>query len=919
MSASSSASSCRSSSAEAWIARAAAQPNRGTRPLPQGLRSAPIGQICIPSTVTEPDNDMNTAYRKPLPGTDLDYFDARAAVEAIKPGAYDGLPYTSRVLAENLVRRWDPATLDASLSQLIERKRDLDFPWFPARVVCHDILGQTALVDLAGLRDAIADKGGDPAQVNPVVPVQLIVDHSLAVECGGYDPQAFDKNRAIEDRRNEDRFHFINWTKKAFKNVDVIQPGNGIMHQINLEKMSPVVHCEHGIAYPDTCVGTDSHTPHVDALGVIAIGVGGLEAENVMLGRASWMRLPEIVGVELTGKLAPNLTATDLVLALTEFLRKQKVVGAYLEFHGEGARALTLGDRATISNMAPEYGATAAMFAIDQQTIDYLRLTGREEQQVKRVETYAKVAGLWADSLAGAVYERTLSFDLSSVVRNMAGPSNPHARVATSELAAKGIAGSWQQVPGQMPDGAVIIAAITSCTNTSNPRNVIAAGLIARNANRLGLTRKPWVKSSLAPGSKAVQLYLEEAGLEKELEQLGFGIVAFACTTCNGMSGALDPVIQQEIIDRDLYATAVLSGNRNFDGRIHPYAKQAFLASPPLVVAYAIAGTIRFDIEKDVLGVVDGQEIRLKDIWPSDEEIDAVVRAAVKPEQFRKVYIPMFAIEEDRGPKVAPLYEWRPMSTYIRRPPYWEGALAGERTLRGMRPLAVLPDNITTDHLSPSNAIMLDSAAGEYLAKMGLPEEDFNSYATHRGDHLTAQRATFANPKLFNEMVRNADGSVKQGSLARIEPEGRVTRMWEAIETYMQRKQPLIIVAGADYGQGSSRDWAAKGVRLAGVEAIVAEGFERIHRTNLVGMGVLPLEFKPGTDRKTLGLDGSETYDVLGARTPRATLTLVITRASGERIDVPVTCRLDTAEEVSIYEAGGVLQRFAQDFLEATA
>ncbi|WP_286918372.1 Fe/S-dependent 2-methylisocitrate dehydratase AcnD [Pseudomonas sp. UBA6753] len=862
---------------------------------------------------------MNTAFRKHLPGTDLDYFDARAAVEAIKPGAYDGLPYTSRVLAENLVRRCDPATLDASLGQLIERKRDLDFPWFPARVVCHDILGQTALVDLAGLRDAIADKGGDPAQVNPVVPVQLIVDHSLAVECGGFDPQAFEKNRAIEDRRNEDRFHFINWTKKAFKNVDVIQPGNGIMHQINLEKMSPVIHNDRGVAYPDTCVGTDSHTPHVDALGVIAIGVGGLEAENVMLGRASWMRLPEIVGVELTGKLAPNITATDLVLALTEFLRKQKVVGAYLEFHGEGARALTLGDRATISNMAPEYGATAAMFAIDQQTIDYLRLTGREEQQVKLVETYAKATGLWADSLGGAVYERTLSFDLSSVVRNMAGPSNPHARVATSDLAAKGIAGSWEEVPGQMPDGAVIIAAITSCTNTSNPRNVIAAGLLARNANKLGLARKPWVKSSLAPGSKAVQLYLEEVGLEKELEQLGFGIVAFACTTCNGMSGALDPVIQQEIIDRDLYATAVLSGNRNFDGRIHPYAKQAFLASPPLVVAYAIAGTIRFDIEKDVLGVVDGKEIRLKDIWPSDEEIDAVVRAAVKPEQFRKVYIPMFAIEEDRGPKVAPLYDWRPMSTYIRRPPYWEGALAGERTLRGMRPLAVLPDNITTDHLSPSNAIMLDSAAGEYLAKMGLPEEDFNSYATHRGDHLTAQRATFANPKLFNEMVRKEDGSVKQGSLARIEPEGKVTRMWEAIETYMDRKQPLIIVAGADYGQGSSRDWAAKGVRLAGVEAIVAEGFERIHRTNLVGMGVLPLEFKPGTDRKTLGLDGSETYDVLGARTPRATLTLVVTRANGERLEVPVTCRLDTAEEVSIYEAGGVLQRFAQDFLEATA
>ncbi|MGF6316577.1 Fe/S-dependent 2-methylisocitrate dehydratase AcnD [Pseudomonas frederiksbergensis] len=861
---------------------------------------------------------MNTKFRKPLPGSHLDYFDVRAAVEAISPGAYDTLPYTSRVLAENLVRRCDPATLTESLKQFIERKRDLDFPWFPARVVCHDILGQTALVDLAGLRDAIALQGGDPAQVNPVVPTQLIVDHSLAVERGGFDPEAFEKNRAIEDRRNEDRFHFINWTKKAFKNVDVIPPGNGIMHQINLEKMSPVIQVRDGVAFPDTCVGTDSHTPHVDALGVIAIGVGGLEAESVMLGRASWMRLPESVGVELTGKLQPGITATDMVLALTEYLRKQKVVGAWLEFFGEGASALTLGDRATISNMAPEYGATAAMFYIDQQTIDYLKLTGREDEQVQLVENYAKTTGLWADSLKGAQYERGLTFDLSTVVRNMAGPSNPHARVAVSDLAAKGISGQWDDVPGQMPDGAVIIAAITSCTNTSNPRNVIAAGLLARNANKLGLTRKPWVKSSLAPGSKTVALYLDEAGLTTELEQLGFGVVAFACTTCNGMSGALDPVIQQEIIDRDLYATAVLSGNRNFDGRIHPYAKNAFLASPPLVVAYAIAGTIRFDIEKDVLGVVDGKEIRLKDIWPSDEEIDAVVKASVKPEQFRQVYIPMFAIHEDTGPKVTPLYDWREMSTYIRRPPYWEGALAGARPLKGMRPLAVLPDNITTDHLSPSNAIMLDSAAGEYLAKMGLPEEDFNSYATHRGDHLTAQRATFANPKLFNEMVRE-NGKVKQGSLARVEPEGQVMRMWEAIETYMERKQPLIIIAGADYGQGSSRDWAAKGVRLAGVEAIAAEGFERIHRTNLVGMGVLPLEFQSGTDRHTLAIDGSETYDVIGDRTPRATLTLVINRKNGERVEVPVTCRLDTAEEVSIYEAGGVLQRFAQDFLEESA
>ena len=862
---------------------------------------------------------MNTNNRIPLAGTGLDFFDAQTAVNDIQAGAYETLPYTSRVLAENLVRRCDPANLADSLKQIIERKRELDFPWFPARVVCHDILGQTALVDLAGLRDAIAEKGGDPAKVNPVVPTQLIVDHSLAVEHPGFEEDAFEKNRAIEDRRNEDRFHFINWTKTAFKNVDVIPPGNGIMHQINLEKMSPVVHAREGVAFPDTLVGTDSHTPHVDALGVIAVGVGGLEAESVMLGRASYMRLPDIIGVELTGIRQPGVTATDIVLALTEFLRNEKVVSSYLEFFGEGAAALTLGDRATISNMTPEFGATAAMFYIDEKTIDYLKLTGRDDEQVKLVETYAKEAGLWSDSLKNAEYERLLKFDLSAVGRNIAGPSNPHRRVSTSDLLSKGIAGQVENEQGLMPDGACIIAAITSCTNTSNPRNVIAAGLIARNANARGLTRKPWVKSSLAPGSKAVQLYLEEANLMAELEKLGFGIVGFACTTCNGMSGALDPTIQQEVIDRDLYTTAVLSGNRNFDGRIHPYAKQAFLASPPLVVAYAIAGTIRFDIEKDALGIdSEGQPVTLKDIWPSDEEIDAIVATSVKPEQFRKVYEPMFDLSVDYGENNNPLYDWRSQSTYIRRPPYWEGALAGERRLQKMRPLAVLGDNITTDHLSPSNAIMASSAAGEYLAKMGLPEEDFNSYATHRGDHLTAQRATFANPKLFNEMVRE-NGEIKQGSYARIEPEGTVTRMWEAIETYMQRKQPLIIVAGADYGQGSSRDWAAKGVRLAGVEVIAAEGFERIHRTNLIGMGVLPLEFKSGVNRNTLNIDGTETFDVKGEPAPGATLTLVVTRKNNESIEVPMTCRLDTAEEVSIYQAGGVLQRFAQDFLESSA
>lgn len=862
---------------------------------------------------------MNTEFRKSLPGTQLDFFDTREAVNAIQSGAYEKLPYTSRILAENLVRRCAPEALTDALKQLIERKRDLDFPWYPARVVCHDILGQTALVDLAGLRDTVAEMGGDPSKINPVVPTQLIVDHSLAVEHPGFEENAFEKNREVENRRNVDRFDFINWTKTAFDNVDVIPPGNGIMHQINLEKMSPVVQVKDGVAFADTCVGTDSHTPMVDALGVISVGVGGLEAENVMLGNPSMMRLPDIVGVELVGTLKPGINGTDLVLALTEFLRKERVVGAYLEFYGEGSDALSLGDRATISNMTPEYGATAAMFSIDQQTVDYLRLTGRDDSQIELVETFAKATGLWSDMLKDVEYERVLKFDMTAVGRNLAGPSNPHALLPASELANRGIAKAWENNEGEMPDGAVIIAAITSCTNTSNPRNMIAAGLIARNANRLGLTRKPWVKSSLAPGSKTVKLYLEEAALLPELQQLGFDVVAFACTTCNGMSGALDPVIQKEVIDRDLYATAVLSGNRNFDGRIHPYAKQAFLASPPLVVAYAIAGTIRFDIEKDVLGVdQNGNPIMLKDIWPDDAEIDAIVKQSVKPQQFRDVYIPMFEQKAETA-RSKPLYDWRPQSTYIRRPPYWEGKMAEARALKGMRPLAVLPDNITTDHLSPSNAIMLNSAAGEYLDKMGLPEVDFNSYATHRGDHLTAQRATLANPKLFNEMVKDEQGNVKQGSLARVEPEGKVMRMWEAIETYMDREQPLIIIAGADYGQGSSRDWAAKGVALAGVETIVAEGFERIHRTNLIGMGVMPLQFEAGTTRNTLSIDGTEVFDVEGEPAPGAKLTLVIHRKNGDVERVSVMCRLDTAEELSVYSAGGILQRFAKDFMAASS
>ena len=857
----------------------------------------------------------NEKYLKDLDGVDgVKYYDVKSAVEDITPGSFEKLNYTSRVLAENLIRKCPSEDLEDSLVQLIEKRTDKDFPWFPSRVICHDILGLTAFVDLAGLREAVASKGGNPDKVNPVVPTQLIVDHSLAVECGGFDPDAFQKNRDIEDRRNADRFHFINWTKEAFNNVDVIPPGNGIMHQINLEKMSPVVHLNDGIASPDTLVGTDSHTPHVDALGVIAVGVGGLEAENVMLGNPSYMRVPEIIGVEIVGERKLGITATDIALSMTSFLRENNVISAYLEFFGEGIKYLNLGDRATIANMTPEYGASAGMFAIDEQTISYLRVTGREEKQCQLVEAYAKANGLWADQFENATYARTIQFDLSKVTRSLAGPSKPHKLVPTSTLKEEGIVKEWTQEGDLIPDGGILIAAITSCTNTSNPRNVIAAGLLAKKANELGLTRKPWVKSSLAPGSKVIEVYLKEAGLLPEMEKLGFGVVGFACTTCNGMSGALDPKIQQEVIDRDIYSTAVLSGNRNFDGRIHPYVKEAFLASPALVVAYALAGTVRFDIENDSLGKdKDGNDIKLADLWPSDAEIDAIEKEFVRPEMYNAIYEPMFARDGIKGVKAEPFYKWNPNSTYIQKPPYWEDEYMQMPALKGMRPLGVFPDNITTDHLSPSNAILPDSASGEYCISKGLPIPDLNSYATHRGDHNTASRATLANPKLFNEMVKDENGNVKQGSLTKIMPEGTESRMWEAIETYNNRKQPLIIIAGTNYGQGSSRDWAAKGVRLAGVEVLIAESIERIHRTNLVGMGVLPLQFKDGETRFTYDIDGSEVFDIEGEITPRCDLTVVMTRANGEVVKFDVLCRLDTSAEVDVYKNGGILQKFAKD------
>ena len=853
---------------------------------------------------------MNSAHRKPLPGTSLEFYDAREAVDAISPGAWERLPYTSRVLAENLVRRCEPATLAASLGQLVRRRRDLDFPWFPARVVCHDILGQTALVDLAGLRDAIAAKGGDPAQIHPVVPTQLVVDHSLAVEHGGFEKDAFAKNRAIEDRRNADRFHFIQWTKKAFRNIDVIPPGNGILHQINIERMSPVVQVKDGVAYPDTLIGTDSHTPMVDALGVVGIGVGGLEAESVMLGRAVWMRLPDIVGVRLTGKAGPGITATDVVLALTEFLRRSKVVSTYLEFFGPGAANLTLGDRATISNMAPEFGATAALFAIDERTLAYLKMTAREPEQIKLVETYAKAAGLWADSLGKVEYERVLEFDLGSVVRTIAGPANPHQKIPTSTLTERGLAKAYDDTPGQMPDGAVIIAAITSCTNTSNPSVLIAAGLVAKKADEFGLKPKPWVKTSLAPGSQVVTDYLIKAGLQVHLDNIGFNLVGYGCTTCIGNSGPLAEPISKAINEHGIVAASVISGNRNFEGRVSPDVRANFLASPPLVVAYALKGTVIEDFTTTPIGTsTDGVDVYLKDIWPTNAEVAHVMAGALDRAMFRARYADVYKGDKHwQAINVAgsETYQWRAGSTYVANPPYFDGLTMTPEAVQDIidaKPLLILGDSITTDHISPAGNIKADSPAGEWLQEHQVAKADFNSYGARRGHHEVMMRGTFANIRIKNEMVPGTEGGLSRYG----------ADVGSVYDVAMQQKAdgvPTVVIAGKEYGTGSSRDWAAKGTKLLGVRTVIVESFERIHRSNLVGMGVLPLQFKNGDTRLSLGLTGDDTFTITGVASlkPRQDVDVVVTRKDGTSFTFTALCRIDTANEIEYFNNGGILQ-----------
>jgi aconitate hydratase len=837
------------------------------------------------------------------------------------PEVFNRLPFACRVFAENLIRRCPPENLEQSLEQVLCRKSDTDFPFYPARVVLQDLLGTPALVDLAGLRDAVAEAGGDPSSVNPAVPTQLVVDHSLNVDVGGTVGDALGRNMAIEQRKNAERFKFLAWAQKALNNVGIVMPGNGILHQINLEKFSPVVQIHDGVAFIDTLVGTDSHTTMINALGVLGWGVGGIEAESVMLGRPIWMRLPTIIGVELTGRRQAGIQATDIVLALTEYLRAQGVVGAILEFYGEGVSDLSLADRATIANMSPEFGATASMFAIDAKTLDYLRLTGRTSELVSLVESYAKAQGLWADTLTKAEYERILRYDIGKVGRSIAGPANPHQRVPLATLKTAGIAKNpgerdEPRSDGPLPEGAVVIAAITSCTNTSNPRNLITAALLARNALKRGLQRKPWVKTSFAPGSRAVEGYLVSAQLIEPLRELGFGIVGYACTSCNGMSGPLHEAIEAEILQRNLHTAAVLSGNRNFNGRIHPRVKEAFIASPALVIAYAIVGSIRVDIENEPLAIdAYGKPVMLSDLWPSDREVESLLVEHVRSEHFSLAYENLFGTVKagSDAAVVPPRFSWREDSTYIRRPPYWQTELATPPRARDMRPIVILGDNVTTDDLSPSGAILPESAAGQFLLAHNVPKEDFNSYGTHRGDHIVAVRATFANNRLKNEMCPGMEGSI-----TRLEPESAVMSIFDAAQKYLERGQELIVIAGKNYGCGSSRDWAAKGVRLLGVRVVVAESFERIHRTNLVGMGVLPLEFETGTTRKTLALEGSELYaleDLSGVPQPGQILTLAITRRDGGVIRVPVRSRIDTDDESEMFASGGLLPRIAQELL----
>ncbi|MEO1191406.1 MAG: aconitate hydratase AcnA [Pseudomonadota bacterium] len=875
-------------------------------------------------------------------GQSYDYYSLPAAEERL--GDLSKLPYSLKVLLENLLRHEDGssvtvADIEALGAWLKERRSDREIAYRPARVLMQDFTGVPAVVDLAAMRAAMVDLGGNPQKINPLSPVDLVIDHSVMVDDFGT-AKAFEANVEREFERNGERYAFLRWGQQAFDNFRVVPPGTGICHQVNVEYLAQTVWTKEvdgkQIAYPDTLVGTDSHTTMVNGLAVLGWGVGGIEAEAAMLGQPISMLVPQVVGFRLTGKLSEGATATDLVLTVTQMLRAKGVVGKFVEFCGPGLAALTLADRATISNMAPEYGATCGFFPIDAETLRYLRFTGRDEARVALVEAYAKAQGMWREAdTPDPDFTDLLELDLSTVEPSLAGPKRPQDRVSLSGLHENargaieggGVAEPNKRVPvtGENFDlghGDVVIAAITSCTNTSNPSVLIAAGLVARKAREKGLTVKPWVKTSLAPGSQVVTDYLEAAGLQDDLDALGFDLVGYGCTTCIGNSGPLPQPIHEAIESNDLHVGAVLSGNRNFEGRVHPLTRLNYLASPPLVVAYALAGSTTLDLAKEPLGSgADGQPVYLKDIWPSGAEIQAVMDASLTPEMYRSRYADVF-----KGPEqwqavqvsASETYSFEDGSTYVRFPTFFQGMEPEPEPrgdITGARPLAILGDSITTDHISPAGAIKKDSPAGAYLTEHQVRPVDFNSYGSRRGNHEVMMRGTFANIRIRNEMVPGSEGGVTAH-----QPSGDVLPIYDAAMRYQADGVPLVVVAGKEYGTGSSRDWAAKGTLLLGVKAVIVESFERIHRSNLVGLGVLPLQFKPGQDRKTLGLDGTETFDLIGVEggiTPGMDVACRIHRADGSAQEITLLCRIDTADEVAYYDNGGILRYVLRNLMAA--
>ena len=858
-------------------------------------------------------------------------------------GDISRLPTSLKVLLENLLRWEDDITVRAddfkSLTLWLEtHTSDREIQYRPARVLMQDFTGVPAVVDLTAMRDAVSRAGADPQRINPLSPVDLVIDHSVMVDRFGTD-KAFEQNVDIEMQRNGERYEFLRWGQQAFDNFRVVPPGTGICHQVNLEYLGQVVWTkeEDGetIAYPDTLVGTDSHTTMINGLGVLGWGVGGIEAEAAMLGQPVSMLLPEVIGMRLTGKLNEGVTATDLVLTVTQILRKHGVVGKFVEFFGPGLDHLPLADRATIGNMAPEYGATCGFFPVDQVTIDYLRLTGRDEDRIALVEAYSKAQGMWRDTNSpDPVFTATLELDLAEVKPSLAGPKRPQDRVSLEDIGASidlllETSGKIQQVDTSVPvagedfelkHGAVVIAAITSCTNTSNPNVLMAAGLVAKKALERGLKRAPWVKSSLAPGSKVVTDYLERAGLTTYLDQLGFNLVGYGCTTCIGNSGPLPDAIGQAITDNDLVVSSVLSGNRNFEGRVHPMVKANWLASPPLVVAFALAGTTRIDMNNEPLGYDEqNQPVYLRDIWPSSAEVNEAV-SKIDGQMFRTRYADVFSGDEHWQSisfTEGDTYTWNNTSSYVQNPPFFEDIgqpLTPPKDVENARILAVFGDSITTDHISPAGNIKASSPAGTYLQQLGVQPDDFNSYGSRRGNHEVMMRGTFANIRIRNKMLGGEEG----GNTLH-QPSGERLSIYDAAMRYQAEGVPLVVVAGKEYGTGSSRDWAAKGTNLLGVKAVIAESFERIHRSNLIGMGVLALQFVDGQTRQSLGLTGNETLSVRGLSAdikPRQMLTVDVKRADGSEDSFQVLCRIDTLNEVQYFKAGGILHFVLRQLIE---